>query len=575
MQVIIKTLTWTLIHSLWQGLVVALMAAIIISSTRRTKARLRYNLLGIVMILFFLGSVVTFITQWQAETKPLTASSFTATGDTVAIIATSKLMDNFIAWVNTNSETVILAWAFFFLLSCLRLIAGFATVNRLRRYKTHSVTTAWKEKLEQLQLVIGVRQSVSLLQSELVKVPMAIGILKPVIFLPLGLLTHLPAEQVETILLHELAHIRRRDYLVNLLQHAAESIFFFNPAIRWLSSLLRQEREACCDDLVIARCDQKTNYLHALVSFQEYSLNHNTYAMAISCKRHYLLNRIKRMITNKNKGINFFEKLALLAGVLLFSAFSFVTREKEVKSEPVITQPAVAAALPIVAAKAEHPAAKKGKKKKINALYKPVTDTFPVKKDTVPNDKNIPGSKPLPKSIKPDQVVTDANAALQEIVDIKDQIGLKKESIGEKKEQLKTTNGQEKEKILKEIARERDEIEGKRSELKKKRAQWEILRNEALKTSKQEENGGAKATTGNEKSVTIENNKDAGNQEQKTIHHSVDHKTINFQIDNFKLDKQEFQYKVNLQIKDPLPPGWKPVPEKLIKPQPPEKRAWQ
>ena len=168
--------------------------------------------------------------------------------------------------------------------------------------------------------MIGVRCSVSLLQSQLVKVPVALGILKPVILLPLGLITHLPPEQVETILLHELAHIRRRDYLVNLLQHIVEAIFFFNPAVRWISSLIRQEREASCDDIVVANCNQKTNYLNALVNFQEYSFKHNTpYAMSIGSKRHYLLNRVKRIINNKNKGVTLFEKAVLACrGVFVF-----------------------------------------------------------------------------------------------------------------------------------------------------------------------------------------------------------------------------------------------------------------
>src|SRR5262249_48310656 len=155
-----------------------------------------------------------------------------------------------------------------------------------------------------------------------------LGIIKPVILIPLGLIAHLPPEQMETILLHELAHIRRQDYLVNILQYIVEAIFFFNPALRWISSLLRQEREACCDDMVMNSGSHKSNYLHALVSFQEYAHGHTPYVMGIKRKHHYLLNRVKRMLTNKNDGVNVLERLALLGGIILFSAFCFMGTKK-------------------------------------------------------------------------------------------------------------------------------------------------------------------------------------------------------------------------------------------------------
>ena len=114
----------------------------------------------------------------------------------------------------------------------------------------------------------------SLLESAIVKVPVVIGLLKPVILLPLGLLSNLPPDQVEAVLLHELAHIRRKDYLVNLLQSFAEVVFFFNPALLWISSLMREERENCCDDVAISHIKNKKQFIHALVAFQEYAMHH-------------------------------------------------------------------------------------------------------------------------------------------------------------------------------------------------------------------------------------------------------------------------------------------------------------
>ena len=346
-------------------------------------------------------------------------------------IDNAGLMDRFIAWVNVNSDIVMLVWLFFFLFSFLKLVTGLAGVNRLRHYKAHPVTAGWKEKLEHLQLVIGVRYSVALLQSEMVKVPMALGVFKPVILLPLGLLTNLPPEQVETILLHELAHIRRKDYLVNLLQHIVEAIFFFNPAIRWISFLVRQEREACCDDLVLANCTQKTNYLNALINFQEYSIGRgSTYAMGISGKRHYLLNRVTRMVTNKNKGINFLEKIALLAGVLFITGFSFITKKNDMASEPDKIQQSMV--LPVVINPIGNKSVNQDTLKPVN---KPVTDTVPVKKKPARSSKKIIASKPAAQPAQATQAAQPtasvaANAKLQEIIKMKDHIGDSKERIG-------------------------------------------------------------------------------------------------------------------------------------------------
>jgi bla regulator protein blaR1 len=558
MQDIIRILTWTFIHSLWQGLLVALLAAIIISTTRKSTARLRYNLLCIIVILFLVTSAITFVIQWK--TIPGPSSISTIANDAVTVKSSTIVLDNIIDGVNANSNTLIFIWAFFFLFSCLRMVTGLVAVNRLRHYRSHPVPGEWKARLQQLQLVAGVQHSVSLLQSELVKVPMALGILKPVIFLPVGLLTHLPVEQVETILLHELAHIRRKDYLVNLLQHIAEAIFFFNPAIRWLSSLIRQEREACCDDMVVAGCGQKNNYLSALISFQEYSLGHSSYAMAITYKRQYLLNRVKRMITNKNEGINLFEKIGLLSAVLLFSAFSFVTKENKVVDPApsfVQEQPAI---LPLdVVVNSQPPT--KNEKNKVNRLKIPLTDTIPAKRNTRTRDKDTT-NKQLPVQNDWEKASANADAALKDIIKMKDQIGEKKERIGEKKEELKTKNGAEKDKIMKEIEMERNEIEKQRKELNLKRAEWDLWKKKAARTSPVKKDG-ASIETETDRSATIEKDRDekkpgiknekAWQLKNKNI--SPDNKIAGFKkIDPVKWQKQEFNYKMKLQMKAPQQP---------------------
>jgi len=184
-----------------------------------------------------------------------------------------------------------------------------------------------------------------LLESSLVEVPMMAGVFKPVILVPLGLLTQLPPRQVEAILLHELAHIRRKDYFVNLLQSIAEIIFFFNPAMLWISALIREERENCCDDIAVGESCSKKEYIHALVSFQEYRQS-TSYVLAFAGDKNHLLERVKRIVHNDNKTLNMREKLFLLISVFITAGITMAyVQLSPVPVKPLATQVKAAGAV--------------------------------------------------------------------------------------------------------------------------------------------------------------------------------------------------------------------------------------
>jgi beta-lactamase regulating signal transducer with metallopeptidase domain len=245
------------------------------------------------------------------------------------------ILNRISAFMNRNATLIVIAWFLFFIARCIRLFTGFHYIYRIRKFRNEPAPGDWHDRLEKLSEVMGVRQKIKFLRSELVSVPVVIGFFKPVILVPMGLLTHLPAEQVEAILMHELAHIRRKDFLVNLLQNLAETVFFFNPAIIWISSLIRDEREACCDDEVINHVHQKKTYLQALVSFQEFSLNNSGHALALINKKNHLLNRVSRMLTRENKNLNYMEKAMLMMGLFGIMAFNVISGPSNEKAKPV------------------------------------------------------------------------------------------------------------------------------------------------------------------------------------------------------------------------------------------------
>ncbi|MDB5209278.1 MAG: hypothetical protein JWQ30_105, partial [Sediminibacterium sp.] len=152
----------------------------------------------------------------------------------------------------------------------------------------------------------------------------------------LGLLAHLPSDEIEAILLHELAHIKRRDYFINLLQSFVETIFFFNPALMWLSSMIREERENCCDDIAISITNSKTKFINALIAFQEYHFSTPSYTVGFPGRKNQLLNRVKRIISDSNKTLNATEKSLLTFGMGVFILFSFAAAKK---ITPVVTEP--------------------------------------------------------------------------------------------------------------------------------------------------------------------------------------------------------------------------------------------
>src|SRR6185503_6590378 len=322
---LIKALCNTLLHSLWQGVILAVIAGLIVIFTKKASAAMRYNLLTAALLLFTVGTVVTFVAQLQAQAvvAPIhlqlysDASSPVSVNPTVIAAAPAEqaaaisLTQRVTGYFNTHYNLIVIIW---FLIICAKSIqmgVGVYGVYHLKRSKLSPAGTFWTERLAQLTEALRIKQAVRLVESSLAKVPMVVGHLKPVILVPVGLINALSAAEVEAILLHELAHIRRRDYLINFLQSFMEIIFFFNPAVLWLSQLIRAERENCCDDIAVAQMGNRFNYMNALVNCHEYQGQTPAYGLAFAGNKGGLVTRIKRMVNNRNQSLNMFEKAVL------------------------------------------------------------------------------------------------------------------------------------------------------------------------------------------------------------------------------------------------------------------------
>lgn len=330
---LLQAISWTFIHSLWQGLILSIVAGMIVLMTKKASASLRYALLTGSFFLF-LGVVLTsFIIEWNTsaaiETDSITVAGTADTAITVYQVLIHKMVSGISAFLTANAYWIVLIWMVVILFKTIKILFDLMYVSRLRSQQIYSPGEAWNIRIQELAGEIGIRKTVRFVESALVKVPLVIGHLKPVILMPAGIVNSLSAGEVEAVLLHELAHIRRHDYLVNFMQRISETILFFNPALLWVSSLMRIERENCCDDIAIAKTDNRLQFAEALISFKEFSMDSQRYAMGLFGRKSVLLQRMTRIVYKKNKTLSVFESVFLSLNLLFFSLLVMGTGKKQ------------------------------------------------------------------------------------------------------------------------------------------------------------------------------------------------------------------------------------------------------
>ncbi|RMG22882.1 MAG: hypothetical protein D6730_15620 [Bacteroidetes bacterium] len=338
----VEALGWTLLHSLWQGAVVMLILAGVLSLTRRRSAHLRYGFGIAALLLMLLWSSTTFLSYYQqAEAGMLapaaqagswlvepTESGWTVMAETASQQSTfwqlAVWQEGLKAFMQQNSSLIAAFWLLGSLLFFFRWAGGWFYLYRLRFSGLQQAPQAWQHKLDQLARKMGILKAVKLAESARVQVPLVMGHFKPLILLPAGMLTGLSPEQVETILIHELAHIRRHDYLINLAQSLLEIIYFYHPAYWWIAARIKDEREHCCDDIAVAVCGNAITYARALTEAQAWqSQTAPRLALAATGRKKHLLSRVKRLLTPEKEESHIAAKV-VLSFALLMGVWSFI-----------------------------------------------------------------------------------------------------------------------------------------------------------------------------------------------------------------------------------------------------------
>jgi len=301
-------LGWALVDSLWQDALAAAGLAALLALLPVRAARIRYALatltLGLMLALPLASAVrLSGTSPWTDDvvttTSPVTPGP-TSGPDPQAAPAAPTAAAPVAARIRAALEPalpwVVLVWFGGVVVLSLRLASGWLVTRQLGRVGTASVPDSCREAVARLAARLRISRPVRVLQSAVVQVPAVMGWLRPVILLPASALTGLTPLQLDALLAHELAHVRRYDYLVNLVQSVIETLLFYHPAVWWVSQQVREEREHCCDDLAVAVCGDAHFYATALVGMEQLRGTPPAFALAATGPGGALMGRIRRLV---------------------------------------------------------------------------------------------------------------------------------------------------------------------------------------------------------------------------------------------------------------------------------------
>ena len=285
-----ERLAWTLLHFIWQGTLLAAIYALARLAAGSVTARARYAMACAALLAMALSPAATYWWLARSGIAASPAPALTPLNPQAVAAAFPYAAD---PW-QASLPWIVMAWFAGVTACSVRLAAGWISAVRLRSSHNRPPSAEWQHALQHLIERMRVGRPVRLLVSDRVESLSVIGWLRPVILAPLGLLTGLTPDHVEALLAHELAHVRRHDYLVNLLQGIAESLLFYHPAVWWLSGQIRAEREHCCDDLAVAASGDVLTYARALAELESARPAH--FKAALAANDGSLVRRIRRLI---------------------------------------------------------------------------------------------------------------------------------------------------------------------------------------------------------------------------------------------------------------------------------------
>ncbi|MBW8016747.1 MAG: M48 family metalloprotease [Planctomycetes bacterium] len=372
-QAIVQRLGWMLVHFVWQAATVALVLAILLKMLRKSSPNLLYIVACLGLVAVVAGPVVTMNLIPVDETYlPVEAAVATALDpepvadisapveiepsasiempaidvefptESIAAAPAIPLRQRITEILEPNLPYLVMAWLLGVFGLSVWYLGGWTQLQKLRRKMVKPVDERLRHKLKELSALLGVNRAVEIVESALVESPAVIGWLKPVILLPASILTGFSAEQIEAILAHELAHIKRCDYLVNMLQTGVEILGFYHPAVWWISKKIRAERENCCDDIAVKVSGDRVEYAKTLALFD--GIRASKPELAVAASGGSLFQRICRLVQKDSIAVKADWKPSFIAALLVIALLiptGFALTERSEEKPDVLFEPEV------------------------------------------------------------------------------------------------------------------------------------------------------------------------------------------------------------------------------------------
>ena len=310
----LQSLGWAVLNSLWQLALLWVIYQIINGVFRTAKSSFRSSLASSLLISGFAWFLYTFFSVYSTNSPGTVISS--------ALIGTEgnqQLND----WLHQSLPITSVLYLVLLVLPLLHFIRNYRYVQVIRKFGLTKINADWRMFVTNVSARMGISKKVSIWVSEFVSSPVTVGFLKPVILVPLAAINHLTPQQLEAVLLHELGHIKRYDYLVNLIINFIQSILYFNPFVKAFVRIVEREREKSCDEMVLQFQYDSHDYATALLALEKNSLDSKPLAVAASGKKNDLLHRVEIIMGVQKKSALSFNKLAgLMAGLLCVIALN-------------------------------------------------------------------------------------------------------------------------------------------------------------------------------------------------------------------------------------------------------------
>ena len=299
---LVDAIGWSLLHSLWQGAIIYAILFIVLMVWSKMSSRLKHNLAFGSLVLTFSIFCITFFSIFELpQVNNIKAIAL----NEVAYQDLTQLTSSFNFKTEAYFPVVVTVYIIGIIFQLAVLLSSYLKLKTLKKASKIAIPEDWRVIFDMTLFQLKINKKVKFYLSENVNVPLVIGFLKPVVLFPFTLATQLDAGQVEAILIHELSHIRRNDYLINLFKTFIETVLFFNPFVWLTTKFIHIEREHACDDLVVKATGTPLTYAHALLKLEQLK-DKQTPALSLAAtgKNQHLYQRIKRITNMKTNYIN-------------------------------------------------------------------------------------------------------------------------------------------------------------------------------------------------------------------------------------------------------------------------------